>query len=182
MIDGFKLGIWVNTQRQNWATLDADRRHRLEQLPGWALNTKVTQWEEGFGHLTSYVEENGTALVPGDCLFRGFKLGQWVTVQRSGWDSLRADRRERLSALPGWAVSVRDAWWEGGYAHIQHYADGNGHAYPPQSYTGASGFRLGSWVATQRQSHAKGELSEERRNRLLALPGWEWTPRLGPTG
>jgi len=73
--------------------------------------------------------------VPGDCLFRGFKLGQWVTVQRSSWDSLRADRRERLVALPGWAVSVRDAWWEGGYAQLQRYADENSHACPAQRNT-----------------------------------------------
>ncbi len=120
--------------------------------------------------------------MPGDYLFQGFKLGQWVTVQRSGWDSLQPDRRERLAALPGWAVSVRDAWWEGGYAQLQQYAGENGHAGPPQSYTSASGFRLGSWVATQRQSHAKGQLSDERRRRLLSLPGWEWSMRSGPTG
>lgn len=178
--DGFKLGIWVNTQRQNWPTLDDDRRRRLEQLPGWTLNTKVTQWEEGFEHLTAYVEQNGTALVPADCKFHGFKLGQWVAVQRSGWNSLREDRKQRLAGLPGWAVSVRDAWWEEGYARLQQYADENGHACPPQSYATDSGFRLGSWVATQRQSYAKGQLSEERRKRLVALSGWVWKPRSGP--
>ena len=78
-------------------------------------------------------------------------------------------------------MSVRDAWWQGGYAQLQQYADENGHACPPQSYATGTGFRLGSWVATQRQSHAKGQLSEERRKRLLTLPGWEWTPRSGPT-
>lgn len=180
VIDGFKLGIWVNTQRQNWATLDDDRRSRLEQLPGWTLNTKAAQWEMGFEHLTAYVEENGTALVPAEYIFRGFRLGQWVAVQRSGWDSLQEDRKERLATLPDWAVSVRDAWWQGSYAQLQQYADENGHACPPQSYTSASGFKLGSWVATQRQSHAKGQLSGERRKQLLTLPGWQWAPRSGP--
>ncbi len=180
VIDGFKLGIWVNTQRQNWATLDDDRRSRLEQLPGWTLNTKATQWEEGYEHLTAYVEENGTALVPAEYIFRGFRLGQWVAVQRSGWSKLSADRRRRLAALPGWAVSVRDAWWEQGFEHLTAYVHVTGHASPPQSHIAEDGFRLGSWVATQRQSYAKGQLSEDRRMRLVALPGWEWKPRSGP--
>jgi superfamily II DNA or RNA helicase len=180
VIDGFKLGIWVNTQRQNWATLDDDRRRRLEQLPGWTLNTKVTLWEEGFQHLTDYVEENGTALVPAEYVFRGFRLGQWVTVQRSSWRRLSDDRRQRLAALPGWAVSVREAWWEEGYTQLLRYADESGHASPPQKYVTEGGFTLGSWVATQRQSNAKGQLSDERRKRLASLPFWQWQPRSGP--
>jgi len=180
VIDGFKLGIWVNTQRQNWAALDDDRRSRLEQLPGWTLNTKATQWEEGYEHLTAYVEENSTALVPAEYIFRGFRLGQWVAVQRSGWSKLSADRRRRLAALPGWAVSVRDAWWEQGFEHLAAYVHETGHASPPQSHIADDGFRLGSWVATQRQSYVKGQLSEDRRMRLVALPGWEWKPRSGP--
>lgn len=180
VIDGFKLGIWVNTQRQNWATLDDDRRRRLGQLPGWTLNTKATLWEEGFEHLTAYAEESGTALVPAEYVFRGFKLGQWVGVQRSSWSKLSDDRRQRLAALPGWAVSVREAWWEEGYLQLQRYVEESGHACPPQSYATDIGFRLGSWVTTQRQSYAKGQLSEDRGKRLVGLPGWEWKPRSGP--
>ncbi|MEB3064777.1 DEAD/DEAH box helicase [[Mycobacterium] zoologicum] len=178
--EGFKLRTWVNTQRQNWATLDDDRRRRLEQLPGWTANTKVTLWEEGFEHLTAYVEENGTALVPAEYIFRGFRLGQWVAVQRSGWSKLRDDRRQRLAALPGWAVSARDAWWEEGFGHLATYVDETDHASPPQKYITESGFNLGSWVATQRQSYAKGKLSEDRKKRLVALRGWEWQSRFGP--
>ncbi|AQA04895.1 hypothetical protein BVC93_23560 [Mycobacterium sp. MS1601] len=175
--DGFKLGVWVNTQRQNWTTLDDERKRRLEQLPGWTLNTKNTQWEEGLAHLIAYVEEHSTALVPTDCIFNGFKLGQWVTVQRVNWTSLPANRKLRLAALPGWAVSVRDAWWEEGFAQLKRYVNENGHACPAQSYFCADGFRLGSWVATQRQSFAKSQLSETRKTRLAKLTGWEWKPR-----
>jgi hypothetical protein len=36
-VDGYKLGWWVVRQRNNHAkgTLDADRQHRLQNLPGW---------------------------------------------------------------------------------------------------------------------------------------------------
>jgi hypothetical protein len=36
-IDGHQLGDWVTTQRQKHArgTLDADRQHRLQDVPGW---------------------------------------------------------------------------------------------------------------------------------------------------
>jgi hypothetical protein len=74
-------------------------------------------------------------------------------------------------------VSVRDAWWQQGFEYLTAYVDETGHASPPQKYVTKGGFTLGSWVATQRQSYAKGQLSEERQKRLLTLPGWEWTPR-----
>jgi hypothetical protein len=51
-------------------------------------NTRIAQWEEGFDHLVRYASESGDALVPSDCVFEGFRLGQWVTVQRQNWDSL----------------------------------------------------------------------------------------------
>ena len=35
--DGYRLGTWVSVQRRGYTkgTLDADRRHRLQDLPGW---------------------------------------------------------------------------------------------------------------------------------------------------
>ncbi len=58
MVDGYKLGWWVNVQRNNYAegTLDADRQRRLEDLPGWTWDTRADQWEEGFRRLSEYVE------------------------------------------------------------------------------------------------------------------------------
>jgi superfamily II DNA or RNA helicase/TRAP-type C4-dicarboxylate transport system substrate-binding protein len=179
VVDGFRLGGWINTQRINWLKLDKERQELLQQLPGWTTNTRTSQWEEGFGHLVAYTEENGTAQVPTYCVFNGFKLGQWVGVQRSGWNSVSDDRKRRLKQLPGWAASARAAWWEEGFRQLQQYAKENGHACPPQSYKTADGVRLGSWVATQRQAMMQAKLSPERQKRLEKLPGWQWAPRGG---
>ncbi|MBS9532627.1 Helicase associated domain protein [Mycobacterium sp. M1] len=180
VVNGFKLGIWVNTQRQTWDTLSDERRERLESLPGWVLNTKSAQWEEGYECLRRYVAEFGTSLVPTYCVYEDFKLGQWVGVQRASWKMLKPDRKGLLAALPGWAVSARDAWWEEGFRQLQVYAAQTGNASPAQSHSTDDGFNLGPWVATQRATRVQGKMPAERQARLEALPGWEWTARPGP--
>lgn len=177
VFNGYKLGVWVNTQRQNWSSLSEERRKRLLALTGWTGNTRIALWEEGFSHLLRYVSDNGTALVPSDCISDGFKLGQWVTVQRTNWKSLSDERRQKLEHLPGWAVSVRAARWEEGLRRLQGYVNENGHASPPQSFADDDGYRLGMWVQSQRQNQAKGTLSRDQRIRLEKLPGWDWRPR-----
>ena len=52
---------------------------------------------------SGYVQAEGTARVPQS--FRtaeGYRLGQWVGVQRSTKDRMSADRRQRLEAVMGW--------------------------------------------------------------------------------
>jgi hypothetical protein len=181
VIDDYRLGAWLNTQRTNWSKLSDERRQRLSQIPGWALNAIDAQWEEGFNHLLAYVAETGSALVPSDYILDGFRLGQWVTVQRRSWESLSDERRQRLAKLPGWAESARDAWWEAGFRRLEEYVQKFGHGSPPQSYTDDDGFRLGAWVHKQRQSQAKGKLSADRRMRLSKVRGWGWTPRTSAT-
>jgi hypothetical protein len=43
VVDGYRLGNWVNIQRGNFAngTLDDDRRTRLQELPGWSWPTSI---------------------------------------------------------------------------------------------------------------------------------------------
>ncbi|WP_349269278.1 hypothetical protein MPNTM1_04899 [Mycolicibacterium parafortuitum] len=176
-VDGYKLGVWLNTQRSNWSKLPTERRKRLSESPGWTLNAVENRWEDGLEHLRAYVTEHGTAQLRYDCIYDGFKLGQWVTVQRKSWDTLTDDRRQRLTELPGWSQSTRDVWWENGFSALADYTASHGHAAPPQKFVNKDGFRLGAWVAKQRQTRAKGKLSGDRLQRLAALPGWEWTAR-----
>ena len=98
--------MWVANQRNlhDKGTLEADRQHRLEDLPGWAWDPFADMWEEGFRQLLDYVESNGDARVPRKYSIDGYQLGDWVTRQRQkhAKGTLDAERQRRLADVPGW--------------------------------------------------------------------------------
>jgi hypothetical protein len=175
VVDGYALGKWLSVQRRNWDSLGEERRHRLQQLPGWALHARDERWEEGFGHLQRYVDEYGSARVSQSCVIGGFSLGLWVANQRGRWKTLSDERRQRLLTLPGWTLDAKAAFWEEGFHHLQRYAEENGNTKVPQKYT-VGGFKLGVWINTQRVNWSK--LDEERKQRLQKLPGWTENTRI----
>jgi superfamily II DNA or RNA helicase len=181
-VDGYRLGSWLNEQRQTFreGKLDPDRKRRLEELPGWTWEPKAAMWEEGFSHLLRYVDQHGHARVPKFYTVNGFPLGSWAIQQRHRYrnaeDALAADRRRsRLGELPGWTWDTKGDQWEEGFSHLLRYVDRHGHARVPASYT-VDGYRLGAWVHSQRNKHAKGALELDRQRRLQDLPGWTWDP------
>jgi hypothetical protein len=101
--DNYQLGTWVSWQRGH--AIDPDRRQRLETLAGWSWDPLSKQWEEGFYHLKQFSEQYGHCRIPhGFKTEDGYRLGQWVGVQRSRTNDKM--RRQRLEALPGWVWKV----------------------------------------------------------------------------
>ena len=108
--EGYRLGGWVIEQRSTKDALSADRRQRLEAVKGWMWNTLAAAWEEGFAVLAAYVEAEGHALIPAKYrTAEGYRLGGWVTTQRTKKDAMPAERRRRLEALDGWVWVVRSS-------------------------------------------------------------------------
>ena len=175
--DGYRLGTWLNWQRFAYSsgTLDVQRTARLEALPGWSWDPILDQWEKGFDRLLQYVTKENSALVPRKFKSQdGFRLGAWVTNQRSRKRSLGADRIMRLEEQPGWVWDQIVQQWESGYAHVLAFASREGHSSVLRSMKTADGFTIGSWVRVQRRQYHKGKMSAERIARLEALPGWVW--------
>jgi Helicase associated domain len=183
-VDGYPLGKWVKKQRGSYANgiLDADRRKRLEELPGWTWDPLADQWEQGFSRVLRYIEQNGDALVPYSYTVDGYRLGKWVAKQRANFanGTLEVDRKRRLDDVPGWTWDVRAAAWEEGYNRLLRYIEENGNARVPTSYM-LDHYRLGKWVAKQRANFANGTLDADRERRLRDLNGWTWNARSSST-
>ena len=181
VVDGYRLGSWVNLQRTCYmeGSLGQDRIELLEAVPGWTWDARADIWDEGFQRVKQYVAQHGDARVPSSSVVEGFKLGQWVSVQRVNFNKgkLTADRKSRLEELPGWSWDVKTDLWEEGFRRLQQHVERNGETLPRQSYADEDGYRLGSWVTTQRQSHAQDRLEPDRVRRLEQLPYWSWNTR-----
>ena len=175
--DGYRLGTWLNWQRFAYSsgTLDVLRTARLEALPGWSWDPILDQWEKGYDRLLQYVTKENSALVPRKFKSQdGFRLGAWVTNQRSRKRSLGADRIMRLEEQPGWVWDQIVLQWEAGLAALAAFASKEGNANVPRSFETTDGYKLGSWVYVQRRNKKLGKLSADRIVRLEALPGWVW--------
>ena len=175
VVDGYPLGLWVNTQGGRYAkgTLEADRERRLEELRGWVWSARAEAWEEGFSRLADYARHHGHTTVPRNFMVEDLKLGQWVGNQRARQDILDSERKRRLQDLPGWAWDPHAEKWEEGFRRLLNYVQVHGDARVPRSHT-VDGYRLGSWTATQRSSYRKRTLTPDRATRLDSLPGWTW--------
>jgi len=107
-VEGYPLGSWVMTQRQEFrkGTLSAERQERLARLPGWDWDRRIGKWDEGLQHLIEYVNDNGLANPASSYIAPdGYRLGAWTQQQRylhNKTGQLHAERKKQLEKLPGW--------------------------------------------------------------------------------
>jgi superfamily II DNA or RNA helicase len=164
----YRLRSWVGNQRNQKDSMSADRRQRLDAL-GFIWNSLVAAWEEGFAALQQFQEREGHCKVPQQHIEGTFKLGHWVSHQRSDKDTMQAGRRQRLGAL-GFVWDSKDAAWDKGFAALKQFKEREGHSRISQKHIEGT-YRLGQWAANQR--NRRDIMPVERRQRLDAL-GFEW--------
>lgn len=167
---GFKLGEWVDRQRQMQNAIAIERRKQLDEL-GFVWDPLKVQWEEGFRHLVTYKEREGHCRVPKRHSENGFPLGTWVSHQRANNHKMSSERRQRLEPL-GFDWNPLSGRWREGFDYLRTYKRREGHCYVPYDHM-ENGYTLGRWVIKQR--HKKGTMPIERRKQLDGL-GFVWDP------
>jgi hypothetical protein len=129
------------------------------------------RWNKGFAVLRAFKKREGHTLVPRSHIERGFRLGQWVSVQR--YDCLQGhllpERKKRLNAI-GFVWRQRDWLWERGFAALRKFKKREGHCRVA-AFQIEDGVHLGHWVMVQR-SHKNG-MPRSRKRRLDKL-GFIW--------
>ena len=171
--DGFKLGGWAAEQRLNRQNMSAERRNRLESVPGWSWNAIADSYAEHLAALRVFAKREGHTRVPVDHQENGLKLGQWTRLRRREHTKLSPERQAQLESLPGWYWGTSgDYAWEQKLAVLKKFVDREGHARVPSAHV-EDQVKIGMWAAQQRSE--RRTLSPERVASLDALPGWTWT-------
>jgi superfamily II DNA or RNA helicase len=168
--NGFQLGGWINNQRSRKLTLSKERLSRMNEL-GFVWDSLNEKWEQGFSLLSTFKQREGHCRVPDEYIEDGYRLGQWVRVQRTTKSTLSYERLSRLDVL-GFIWDSRNEQWEQGFSLLSMFKQREGHCLVKINHL-ENGYRLGQWVGVQRTT--KSTLSDERLSRLNEL-GFIWDP------
>ena len=181
---GLSLGDWVQTQRQirkgkrTFGSLTQQQIERLDSI-GMVWETRSeTAWAKGLEAARRYHQKYGDLRVlSGYKDESGFALGKWMQGIRNRYHSgaLTPDQITEMETLNiDW--NMVDSRWEHGYAEAVAYYEKHGNLEFPKHYVAKSGFYLGRWLENQRASYLKGELSNDKIQRLEAI-GMLWEGR-----
>lgn len=167
LLGGKDLGVWVAHQRARRSLLSNQRVTLLESIPGWKWVVWDSLWKDGFEHLKSYVELNGTANVPQKYIAKdGFRLGAWVSSQRGRQAKMSADQISELEALPDWKWAIAKSPWNVSYERVLALVEEAGSIHDLRDT------RALAWLKKQRTSQSR--LSAVQQGQMEKLQGWTW--------
>lgn len=181
--DGIRLGQWLARLRScrksdtNKACLTEERVLALERL-GMQWDVFDYLFERNFAAAAEYHRAHGTLDVPGGYVGKdGVRLGSWIAwlrkMRKKGELRLTESQIARLDELGMIWGGRQQLAWERAFAAAKRCWEQTGRLDIPESYRTEDGFMLGKWISRQRDCEKKGELSEERRDRLEKL-GMVW--------
>lgn len=174
--EGFALGAWLNTQRQEYKrnTLSSERAEALEALGIlWEPAVLDLKWQKGYEAARDYQLKHGSLNVPTRAVFNGYRLGVWASIQRRKCKSgtLPAAQKEQLDQL-GMIWDALDHLWELGFSAACTFHAEHGHLRVPPGCD-VNGLRLDTWIMVRRRELRSGKMPTERKRALDEL-GMVW--------
>ena len=182
---GYKLGIWINTQRTNYnkSILSEDKIKKLEEIGMIFENAYEAFWNKMYELAKKYYEHYGDLKIPNkfktlngyEVDEKGYNLGFWISNQRVKYknDTLFEDRMKKLEEIGMTFKNINGDTWnkmrELAKKYYKHYGDlkiPNGFKTKNGYEADENGYNLGNWINSQRMNYKKGSLSEYRIKKL----------------
>lgn len=177
--DGIKLGIWVNTQRNNIkkGTLRRDRINALESI-GFVADVYQAMWDSQFKSAKQFKDTHGDLKISNKQVSACPELEAtrtWLAsqVKRYRKGTLLEERAQKLYALglildtsnkyehPSQTPSkplLKEDDWNDGFIRLLKYKKTFATCLVPSSFLTKDGYTLGQWVTAQRQLKKDGRL------------------------
>ena len=175
---GVDLGRWLSmlrTFRKNGIRSNILTTERITELDKIGMIWDVIDylWEENYAAAVRYHKKYGNLNVPVDYVDdNGIKLGIWLsnlkTIRKGTRNNVRLteEQIERLNELGMLWGSKLDKRWNDTFDELCAYKEKYKSFDIPVAYTTDTGISLGVWIRRQRDSYAKGKLSDEHRQKL----------------
>jgi hypothetical protein len=106
----------------------------------------------------------------------GISLSSWIYLQKKNRDKLTNNQMRLLSKIPNWQWSgeqENNSFLEG-IAELGKYVAKYNHANVPPKFISKNGFKLGTWVSSQKNRKIRGTLSKLEISELEKVHGWFW--------
>jgi len=176
---GIKLGSWFKKQKELYAKglLIDERIELLEKYPiTW--NIFEDEWNKHYAYLKKYYEIFGNSNVPQNYITSdGFKLGDWLSTQRVAYkNGVVSKRRKKLLKEVDFKLYPAIDRWDDFYYLLEDYLNCHGDTNVPFNYI-VDQYKLGRWVATQRQSYTGTTSNVITKDRIMLLNdlGFDWS-------
>jgi superfamily II DNA or RNA helicase len=145
----YPVGLWCSTQRaarrgQNRGLLTRERIQKLDAI-GFIWDPLEAGWTRGYEALKKYTAEFGHSNVPSGTLYPdGFKLGQWVQMQRLALkQEILAVKKQDLLLEIGFDFERKNTQRQELVTRLQKYYDEFGTVNVPTKYVSQDGNKLG---------------------------------------
>ncbi len=169
---GMKLRLWMQNQRTKFREGKLSTK-QIEQLNniGFSWTVQKDNWEIMFDCAKKYYETYGNLNVPKDYISDiGVNLNCWLVTQRKNIKNgkLTKENADKLYSI-GFVLDPSDEAWKIGYSHARAFYDVHGNLDMSDGYQTEDGFSLGGWLRAQRRMYAKGNIRQERKDKLDEL-------------
>ena len=186
--DGYRLGVWLSNQREKnkRGLLPKEQKQKLESLGFHFETIQSIEWNKMYELAKAYYNHNAHLKIQQhfrtfngyDYDAEGYRLGMWLSNQkeRNKRGLLVKEQRKKLEALGVDFEMTQDLRWNRMYELAKAYYEQYNHLKIQQHFRTFNGwdyddkgYKLGIWLNDQRIQYKKGELSQERIQRLTLI-------------